>query len=163
MTKSASEAITLFFSFLLLLSVTAACGESGSGSSSGAPSAPGYQDGTWLEDDLNAALSIAAALDRPVVMDLYADWCGPCLTLGEEYFTSEGMQPILAKAVLLRVDIDQPDGSLLAEEFGVNAIPAVIILLPDRTEVDRIVGVAGTIDEYGSALDALIEEALGQI
>lgn len=162
MTTTARSAASAILSILLFLSA-AACGESGSGSSSGAPASPGYQDGTWLDDDLDAALSIASAMGRPVVMDLYADWCGPCLTLGEDYFTSDEMQPILAKAVLLRVDIDQPDGSMLAEEFGVYAIPAVIVLLPDRTEVDRIVGVAGTVAQYGSALDALIEEALSRI
>lgn len=154
--------VVVFFTLLLFLS-SGACGGSGEEASQGASPPAQYQAGTWLEGGFDAALATAGELGRPVVMDLYADWCGPCRTLGEEYFTSSEMQPVLEKAVLLRMDVDTPEGGRVAGDFGVNAIPAVIVLLPDGAEVDRIVGVAGSISDYGAQLDGIIEEALGRI
>ena len=57
----------------------------------------------------------------PVVVDLWAEWCGPCRTLG----------PILEKVVaetggeveLVKVDTDQNPG--LSQAFQVQGIPAV--------------------------------------
>ena len=59
--------------------------------------------------------------EKPVVVDFWADWCGPCHTLA----------PVLESAVaersedvtLVKVDVDANQG--LAERFGIRGIPAV--------------------------------------
>jgi thioredoxin len=64
---------------------------------------------------------IARSAERPVVVDFWADWCGPCHALA----------PILEGAVaeagdgvsLVKVDVDANPG--LAERFAVRGIPAV--------------------------------------
>ena len=162
---STRGAVFLLSLFLFLASI--ACGDQPDSGASGqqqdSAETAGYQPGTWLEDDFEAALTIAQALGRPVVMDLHADWCGPCHTLADHYFSSSSMQPILEKAVLLRMDVDTPEGGPVAQRFGVNAIPAVMVLLPDGREVDRIIGVSGSVSSYGEALDGLIERAISDI
>ena len=75
------------------------------------------------------------SVEVPVVVDLWADWCGPCRTLG----------PILEKVVsategkveLAKVDVDA--NPRVAATFQVQSIPAVYAIR-DRQVVDHFVG-----------------------
>ncbi|OED37655.1 thioredoxin [PVC group bacterium (ex Bugula neritina AB1)] len=73
--------------------------------------------------------------DKPVVVDFYAEWCGPCKmvgpvieTLSEEY----GEEVKFAK-----LDIDQ--GQSLAAQYGVASVPT-LILFKGGEKVDQLVG-----------------------
>ncbi|MDP9242192.1 MAG: thioredoxin [Actinomycetota bacterium] len=73
--------------------------------------------------------------NRPVVVDLWASWCGPCKTLG----------PILERAaeehkgdfLLAKLDVDA--NQMTAAQFGVQSIPTVVAF-KDGQPVDGFVG-----------------------
>lgn len=113
---------------------------------------------TWFNDDFNAASTEAEISGKPLLIDMYADWCGPCVTLGEEYFTSEEMHPVLSNFVLLRLDVDSPAGGPYAMQYNVSAIPCIVIAKADGTEIDRIVGTTPTIGQYATVLEEILQQ-----
>ncbi len=136
-----------YASVLLLAGlVTAACG-----SGEGTETAANEWYHTWDE-----AVAVAEETGKPLLIDMYADWCGPCVTLGEEYFPSEEMQPVLSSFVLLKLDVDTEEGGTYAQRYGVSAIPCVVIARADGTEIDRIVGTTPTVAAYVSALEDIL-------
>ena len=76
-----------------------------------------------------------ANADKPVLVDLWASWCGPCKMLSPLVDQlSEKMSDTLTVA---KVNIDE--SSDVAMKFGVNAIPA-LLLFKGGELVDRSVG-----------------------
>lgn len=61
--------------------------------------------------------------DIPVIVDFYADWCGPCKMLAPEL---EAVAAELGGKVKIgKVNVDEQGE--LANAFSINAIPAVIV------------------------------------
>lgn len=71
---------------------------------------------------------------QPVLIDLWAEWCPPCIAL----------DPVLRKVVaeydkkvaLARIEVDQGDNMKIAGRYAVRGFPT-IILFRDGEELDR--------------------------
>jgi thioredoxin 2 len=72
----------------------------------------------------------------PVLLDLWADWCGPCHMLSPtiEQLSSE----LSGRVAVAKLNIDENPAT--AGRFGVRSIPTLLLLKGGR-EVDRLVGV----------------------
>ena len=72
--------------------------------------------------------------DKPVLLDFYADWCGPCNMMAPEM---EAFAEETETVKVCKLDVDEATD--LAMTFGVMSIPTVI-LFKNGEEVDRFVG-----------------------
>jgi thioredoxin 1 len=64
----------------------------------------------------------------PVVVDFYADWCGPCLTA--EPVLRELSQNLLGRVKFAKVDVDE-SGSV-SRSYGIHSLPTYLFLAQGR-------------------------------
>ena len=89
--------------------------------------------------------------DKPVMVDFWAAWCGPCRMVGP--IIDEISSEYENKAIVRKVDIDS--NQEFAAKYGVRNIPTVLVFSNGEL-VDRHVGVAPK-DTYAAALDNLLK------
>lgn len=88
--------------------------------------------------------------DVPVLVDFWAEWCGPCKAIAPH--VEALAQEYSGKAKIYKVDVDQdPD---IAVRFGVMNIPT-LLLFKDGQVVDHMVGA-----ESKQKIAAMLDRAL---
>jgi thioredoxin 1 len=88
--------------------------------------------------------------DKPVMVDFWAAWCGPCRMVGP--IIDQISEEYDGKAVVGKLDVD--NNQEFAAKYGVRNIPTVLVFQNGEV-VGRQVGVAPK-NAYSEAIDALL-------
>jgi thioredoxin 2 len=113
-----------------------------------------HQDLPWIaeanDDDFPAVVEAASL---PVVVDLWAPWCGPCRMISPALEDVAGR--LRGRLKLVKVNVDEsPD---TARRFGVQAIPTLLVFRHGQV-VDRSLGARG-VGELQAWIEPLLTDA----
>lgn len=86
-----------------------------------------FTDGNFNEEVLQS--------DKPVLVDFWAAWCGPCVAIAP--MIDELANEVSDTAKVGKVDVDSNPG--VAAKYGVRAIPTLLIF-KDGEVVEQMVG-----------------------
>jgi thiol:disulfide interchange protein len=89
---------------------------------------------TMWRSSIKVALDEAAETGKPIFIDFYADWCGPCKLLDKAY-----LQPAMIKEmdkwIPVRVDVEQ--NKLVAQTYQADSLPTLVFLSAKGDEIGR--------------------------
>lgn len=104
----------------------------------------------------NFDAQLEAAGDKPVFIDFYAEWCGPCKVAAP--VVDALSQEFEGRAVVAKVNVDK--NNQISSKFGVVSIPTVVILKKNAAgqmeEIDKVVGFPGE-EKYRSMLESALK------
>jgi thiol:disulfide interchange protein len=106
----------------------------------------------------SAALKEAKRTGKPIFVDFYATWCGPCKMLDEHVYTNRKVIDASRKWVMLKVDAER--NTQLAQANKITAFPTLIFYTPQGKAVVRKMGFEITASTQNEVISQLRQQTL---
>lgn len=95
-----------------------------------------FYDGLWQQVLLEASRS-----QKPVFIDFYTTWCGPCKRLQQEAFPHPRVAAFYNQHFInYKVDAEKGEGVSLAKKYEIHVYPTLVFIEPSGKEIYRTAG-----------------------
>lgn len=83
----------------------------------------------FMDVPLEKALETASVLNKPVFIDCYTVWCGPCKYLSSDVFPDKRVGDFYnEKFICLQIDMEKGEGLEIAKKYEIKAYPTLLFL-----------------------------------
>ena len=95
----------------------------------------------FQELSLEKAREQAKTANKPIFLDCYTSWCGPCKMMANDVFTLEAAGDYFNKNfVCVKIDMEKGEGPAIGKQYGVDAYPTFLIINADGKLMHKLVG-----------------------
>lgn len=132
------------FSLLIVFGLTAYADE---------PSGIKFFTGSWKD-----VLAEAKRQNKPVFVDIFTTWCGPCKLMAKQAFPDPKVgEKFNANFVSYQIDAEKGEGIGIAKKYAVDAYPTSLYVAANGDLIHRVIGyggIKGMLDEADKAIEA---------
>lgn len=91
---------------------------------------------------LEKAKSISKLTGKPIFIDCYTDWCGPCIRMAKTAFVDQKVGELYnSNFINLKVEMEKnSDGREISRMYKINAYPTLLIINGDGKLQKKVVG-----------------------
>lgn len=91
--------------------------------------------------DFKSALMKAKIENKPIFIDFYTGWCGPCLKFAQTVLTDEKVGRYMNSTFInLKYDAEKGEGIILSKKYKVKRYPTLFIIDHDENVVEDVMG-----------------------
>ena len=99
---------------------------------------------SWQE-----TLEASKTENKPIFMDCYTVWCGPCKWMSANIFTRDDVADYFNEEyICVKFDMEKGEGLEIAKEFGIRAYPTLLYLSGDKEILLKAVGASRNPEDY---------------
>jgi len=95
----------------------------------------------WVKPTTQSELNAALDAGKPVMIDIYADWCIPCKEMDAVTFPDPEVVALSREFTMIKIDLTHMDGefeSQVQKQYGIKGVPAYIFLDPTGMELPNL-------------------------
>ncbi len=137
------------FRLSLLVMVSAVFGEIARADD---PAGIKFFTGSWKD-----VLTEARRQNKPVFIDIYTTWCGPCKMMAKQAFPDAKVgEKFNANFINYQIDAEKGEGITVAKQYAVAAYPTSLYVSADGDLIHRAIGyggIKGLLDEADKAIE----------
>lgn len=115
----------------------------------------------WTPYD-QSIITKAAKEKKSMIIDFYADWCGPCVAMDKQVFTDPEVIKLSRNVITMRLDLTRvkPFHDEVMRRYQIRGIPTVVFINREGVEEERLrlVGLAGK-SEFLDRLTRLLKKS----